>query len=126
MSGPCLRPRFPIPTRTPTSRPPVRNVRITFTGDSRYVICTTYPLKADTDKAKREKKKPEEMPKGGLVIVDLATFGLDAHRFGQERPGPGEGGGLDRLPQGIEGSGSARPARRHSQGVRHGTWWCAT
>ncbi len=67
-------PPLPDPDANPDVPPPVRNVRITFTGDSRYVICTTYPLKADTDKAKKEKKKPEEMPKGGLVIVDLATF----------------------------------------------------
>jgi dipeptidyl aminopeptidase/acylaminoacyl peptidase len=67
-------PPLPDPDANPDAPPPVRNVRITFTGDSRYVVSTTYPSKADTDKAKREKKKPEEMPKGGLVIVDLATF----------------------------------------------------
>ncbi|MBK5255858.1 MAG: S9 family peptidase [Vicinamibacteria bacterium] len=67
-------PPLPDPDANPDAPPPVRNVRISFTGDSRYVVCTTYPLKADTDKAKKEKKKPEEMPKGGLVIVDLTTF----------------------------------------------------
>lgn len=67
-------PPLPDPDANPDAPPPVRNVRISFTGDSRYVVCTTYPLKADTDRAKREKKKPEEMPKGGLVIVALATF----------------------------------------------------
>ena len=67
-------PPLPDPDANPDAPLPVRNVRITFTGDSKYVICTTYPLKADTEKAKKEKKKPEEMPKGGLVIIDLATF----------------------------------------------------
>ena len=67
-------PPLPDPDANPDAPPPVRNVRISFTGDSKYVICTTYPLKADTDKAKKEKKKPEDMPKGGLVIVDLGTF----------------------------------------------------
>jgi dipeptidyl aminopeptidase/acylaminoacyl peptidase len=71
---PPLPPPLPDPDANPDAPPPVRNVRISFTGDGKYVICTTYPLKADTDKAKKEKKKPEEMPKGGLVIVDLATF----------------------------------------------------
>ena len=71
-------PPLPDPDANPDAPPPVRNVRISFTGDSRYVVCTTYPLKADTDKARKEKKKPEEMPKGGLVIVDLATFGSTA------------------------------------------------
>ena len=67
-------PPLPDPDANPDAPPPVRNVRISFTGDGRYVICTTYPLKADTDKAKKERKKPEEMPKGGLVIVNLSTF----------------------------------------------------
>src|SRR6185436_13716048 len=64
-------PPLPDPDANPDAPPPVRNVRISFTADNRYVICTTYPQKADTEKAKKEKKKPEEMPKGGLVIVDL-------------------------------------------------------
>lgn len=67
-------PPLPDPDANPDAPPPARNVRIAFTGDSRYVVCTTYPMKADTDKAKKEKKKKEDMPKGGLVIVDLATF----------------------------------------------------
>ena len=67
-------PPLPDPDANPDAPPPVRNVRISFTADSKYVVCTTYPLKADTDKAKKDKKKPEDMPKGGLVIVDLTTF----------------------------------------------------
>jgi dipeptidyl aminopeptidase/acylaminoacyl peptidase len=67
-------PPLPDPDANPDAPVPVRNVRISFTADSKYVICTTYPLKADTEKAKKDKKKPEDMPKGGLVIVDLATF----------------------------------------------------
>ncbi len=67
-------PPLPDPDANPDAPLPVRNVRISFTGDSKYVVCTTYPLKADTDKAKKERKKAEEMPKGGLVIVDLASF----------------------------------------------------
>jgi len=43
------------------------------TSDSRFVVATTYPLKAETEKAKKAKKKPEEMPKGGLVILDAGT-----------------------------------------------------
>lgn len=67
-------PPLPDPDANPDAPPPVRNVRISFTGDSKYLICTTYPQKAETERAKKEKKKPEEMPKGGLVIVDLTTF----------------------------------------------------
>jgi dipeptidyl aminopeptidase/acylaminoacyl peptidase len=67
-------PPLPDPDANPDAPPVVRNVRISFSADGNYVICTTYPRKADTEKAKKEKKKPEEMPKGGLVVVDLATF----------------------------------------------------
>ncbi len=67
-------PPLPDPDANPDAPPPVRNVRILFTAGSKYVVCTTYPLKADTQKAKREKKTREEIPKGGLVIVDLTSF----------------------------------------------------
>ena len=43
------------------------------TADSRFVVFTIVPLKADTDKAKKEKKKPEEMPKNALGVLDLAS-----------------------------------------------------
>ena len=43
------------------------------TVDARYVVFTIYPTKADADRAKKEKKKPEEMPKNALGIMDLAT-----------------------------------------------------
>jgi dipeptidyl aminopeptidase/acylaminoacyl peptidase len=43
------------------------------TADGKYLIFAVAPLKADVDKAKKEKKKPEEQPKSGLGIMDLAT-----------------------------------------------------
>ncbi|MCX6549799.1 MAG: prolyl oligopeptidase family serine peptidase [Acidobacteria bacterium] len=43
------------------------------TADDRFVVFAIAPPKADVDKAKREKKKPEEQPKGGLGILNLAT-----------------------------------------------------
>src|SRR5262245_54304044 len=57
----------------PEAPPPQRGIRIAITSDARYVVASTYPPKADTEKAKRDKKKPEEMPKGGLLIVDVAS-----------------------------------------------------
>src|ERR1044072_8928455 len=50
-----------------------RLLRPVFTADSRFVVFGTEPLKAEVTKAKREKRKPEEMPKNGLGIMDLAT-----------------------------------------------------
>jgi dipeptidyl aminopeptidase/acylaminoacyl peptidase len=53
--------------------PPPRTVRIAFTSDGQYLIAGTYPFKADTDKAKKDKKRPDEMPKQGLLIMKLST-----------------------------------------------------
>ena len=43
------------------------------TVDGKFVVFTIAPPKAEVDKAKKEKKKPEEQPKSGLGIMDLAT-----------------------------------------------------
>jgi dipeptidyl aminopeptidase/acylaminoacyl peptidase len=53
--------------------PPPINITISFTTDSHFVIFSVFPAKADTDKAKREKKRPDDMPKNGLVIMDLSS-----------------------------------------------------
>ena len=44
-----------------------------FTVDGKFVAFTIAPPKADVDKAKKDKKKPEEQPKNGLGIMNLAT-----------------------------------------------------
>jgi len=43
------------------------------TVDGKYVAFTISPVKAEVDKAKKDKKKPEEQPKNALGIMDLAT-----------------------------------------------------
>ncbi|HSK09726.1 MAG TPA: prolyl oligopeptidase family serine peptidase [Vicinamibacterales bacterium] len=43
------------------------------TPDGRFVLYTVAPPRADVDKAKKDKKKPDEMPKNGLGILDLST-----------------------------------------------------
>ena len=43
------------------------------TSDARFVAVQTYPTTAQTDQAKKEKKKPEEMPKNGLVLIDTSN-----------------------------------------------------
>src|SRR4030095_1471859 len=50
-----------------------RLVRPVFTADTRFVIFGTEPTKAEVNKAKKEKKKPEEMPKNGIGIMDLSN-----------------------------------------------------
>ncbi len=50
-----------------------RGVRPQISADGRFVAFAVAPLKADVDKAKKAKKKPDEMPKSGLGLMDLAT-----------------------------------------------------
>src|SRR5215216_4235415 len=50
-----------------------RLLRPVFTADSRFVIFGTEPTKAEVNKAKKEKKKPEDMPRNGLSIMDLSN-----------------------------------------------------
>lgn len=50
-----------------------RATRPEFSADSRHLIFTIEPDKADVLKATKEKKRPEEMPKNALGIMDLAT-----------------------------------------------------
>lgn len=50
-----------------------RLLRPVFTADSRFVVFATEPTKAELNKAKKEKKRPEDMPKNGLSIMDLST-----------------------------------------------------
>jgi dipeptidyl aminopeptidase/acylaminoacyl peptidase len=50
-----------------------RIVRPFFTADGKYLLFTIEPNKADVLKARKEKKKPEEMPKNALGIMDLSS-----------------------------------------------------
>lgn len=50
-----------------------RLLRPVFTADSRFLVFGTEPGKAELNKAKKEKRKPEDMPKNGLSIMDLST-----------------------------------------------------
>ena len=49
-----------------------RLVRPVFTADSRFIVFSIEPTKAEVNKAKKEKKKPEDMPKTGLGIMDVS------------------------------------------------------
>src|SRR5918995_6584402 len=50
-----------------------RLLRPVFTADSRFVVFGIEPSKAEVNKAKKDKKKPEDMPKNGLGIIDLSN-----------------------------------------------------
>ena len=44
-----------------------------FTADSRFVAFAIAAPDAELDKARKAKKKPEDMPKGGVGVLDLTT-----------------------------------------------------
>src|SRR5262245_19242013 len=43
------------------------------TPDGRFVVFEKTPLKADIDKARKAKRRPDEMPKAGVGVVDLSN-----------------------------------------------------
>jgi hypothetical protein len=50
-----------------------RLVRPHFTADNRFVAFGIEPAKAELNKAKKEKKRPEEMPKNALGLMNLSS-----------------------------------------------------
>lgn len=66
--------QFPPPRAVnPDDPPPPREIRITLTGDNRFAVASTFPTHAAMVAARTQKKKPDEMPKNGLLIVNLVT-----------------------------------------------------
>ncbi|MGD0870681.1 MAG: prolyl oligopeptidase family serine peptidase [Bryobacteraceae bacterium] len=65
----------PVPSAAVEEGPPpeARSTTIAFSSDSKFVVFSTFPAKADTDKAKKEKKTADQMPKDGMVIVNLVS-----------------------------------------------------
>jgi dipeptidyl aminopeptidase/acylaminoacyl peptidase len=66
-------PPRPDPAQIEEAPPQARSITIAFTHDSKYVVFSTFPPDAEVEKAKRARKKPDEMPKNGLATMDLAT-----------------------------------------------------
>ncbi len=62
----------PTPAATPEEAPeaPVRGAVIEFSSDSHTVAFTIFPSRAESDKAKKDKKPA---PRDGMMIVDLAS-----------------------------------------------------
>ncbi|MEO8434179.1 MAG: prolyl oligopeptidase family serine peptidase [Pyrinomonadaceae bacterium] len=50
-----------------------RLIRPVFTADGRFVVFSIEPTKAEVNKAKKEKKKPEEMPRNSMGIMDVSN-----------------------------------------------------
>ena len=72
-AGERPQPLPPDPEATEAAPPVQRTSTIQFTADSQWVIFTTFPSRAETDAARKAKKRPEDMPKAGLVLIDLRS-----------------------------------------------------
>ncbi len=60
-------------TLTEDEPPQPRGITVTFTRDSKTLVFSTFPTKAEVDQAKKDKKKPADGPKNGLRIMNLAS-----------------------------------------------------
>ena len=69
---PPPRPNFAVP-QPEDAPPPTAGIAVKFSSDSRFVVFTGFAPRAEVEKAKREKRKPEEMPQGDMGIVNLAS-----------------------------------------------------
>lgn len=61
------------PAATAAFQAQARLLRPAFSADSKFLFFNIEPNKADLLKARKDKKRPDEMPKNALGIVDLAT-----------------------------------------------------
>src|SRR5579863_7345254 len=65
----------PPPAITEEEGPPPqpRAVTIEFSADSHTLVFSTFASKAEVDKAKKERKTADQMPKDSMVILNLAS-----------------------------------------------------
>src|ERR1700678_599740 len=108
------RPVGPAAATEEEEGPPVlRGVTIEFSADSKTVVFSTFPSKADTIKAKKDKKTADQMPKDGMVIVDLATGGQTrierVRRFAMPLKGAGYLAYLHEAPEGRGAVDAPKP-----------------
>jgi len=71
-----------------------RLVRPVFTADSRFVVFGIEPTKAEINQAKKAKKKPDEMPRNAMGIMDLATGSFSRTERVKSFQVPEEGSGF--------------------------------
>lgn len=64
-------PISPVDTQGPRPDPP--GVRIAFSSDSRWLVASTFPRKEEKEKARKERRRAEDMPKRGLLIMKLGS-----------------------------------------------------
>jgi dipeptidyl aminopeptidase/acylaminoacyl peptidase len=86
-----------------------RLLRPVFTADSKFLVFSTEPTKAEINKAKKDKKRPEDMPKNGLSIMDLANGAVTRIERVKTFRVPEDGGGF--IAYQLEAIPPAAPSR---------------
>jgi hypothetical protein len=62
------------PAEVNPEAPPQRpTVKMRFASDAQWLVFTAFPTKAEVDRARKDKKKPDQMPKKSLAIVNLTN-----------------------------------------------------
>ena len=89
-----------------------RLVRPVFTADSKFLIFSIEPTKAEVNKAKKEKKKPEDMPKNAMGIMDLSNGTVTKIEKVKNFQVPEDGSGF--IAYLMEAKPEAKPAPRET------------
>jgi dipeptidyl aminopeptidase/acylaminoacyl peptidase len=86
-----------------------RLARPAITADNKFVVFSIEPTKADLNRAKKEKKRPDDMPKNGLGIMDLSSGQVAKVDRVKNFQVPEDGGGI--VAYLMEAKPTAPPAR---------------
>jgi dipeptidyl aminopeptidase/acylaminoacyl peptidase len=65
-------PNFAIPQPEDAPRP-TAGIAIKFSSDSHFLVFSSFPSRAAVLQARREKRKPDDAPKGDVIVMNLAT-----------------------------------------------------
>jgi dipeptidyl aminopeptidase/acylaminoacyl peptidase len=79
---------------TPEQPPQAPAARLSFTADSRFLVFQILPTKAETEQARKARRRPDEMPRNSLGIVNLATGELARIERVRSYQAPEEGSGF--------------------------------
>lgn len=110
------RPTTPPPIDEETGAPAiVADVAPAFTSDGRFVVFQIRPTKAEVDKAKKEKKKPEDQPKNAVGIMTVAIGSVTRIERTRSFQVPDEAAGFIAILLEARGD-SAAPAARGGRG----------
>jgi len=91
--------------------PPVTGIAVKFSADSHSLVFATFAAREDVEKAKREKRKPADMPKGDVVMMNLTSGAVFRAPHTKDFQLPTEGNGWVAYLQLPERAASEKPKR---------------